>query len=130
MSRSLEAAIVIPCTLILITTGFARQIPILKELREEASSLVSISAEEVHPPSLYARTERERGRCRLEANPQKLLEAVRLAEDLIFYEKRTKELQPAPALPQLPGFPALPEPDTEEHGPPYREVPQIPPYTP
>lgn len=126
MSRSLEAALVIPCTLIMITGGLTRQIPILRELRAEARSLTAISADEVHPAALYKRRERERGRCSLQANPQKLLESARLFEDLLFYRKRSRELQPMQPLPEVPGFPLIEEGKAEASEPPFLQFPQLP----
>lgn len=130
MSRSIEAAVVLSISLLSSLSIVAYELPFLKAVQGEAKQLKVINDHQVESQDLYkikseTNPYREKAEATpyVSANPQKALEAIRLAEDLFKLQDRRQTeanlpldlpaLPPGQVLPELPGaptYPALPEP--------------------
>ncbi len=130
MSQSIEAAVVLSISLISSLSILAYEVPFLKAVQGEAKQLKVINEYQVKGQDLYMiKSEANSFRQQTEAtpyvsaNPQKALEAIRLAEDLFKLQdrRRTEDsapidlpaLPPGQILPELPGaptYPGLPNP--------------------
>ena len=105
MSQSLEAAIVLPTILILMAGSLAKEIPILKEIHREAVEGVELAEQNCHPKTLYELKD-SGSKPALEANPQKMIEGLRLAEHMLTLDKRRKREENI--IPENP-FPTMPD---------------------
>ncbi|MDO5033333.1 MAG: hypothetical protein Q4D97_00635 [Eubacteriales bacterium] len=138
MSNSLEAALVISVSLLSSLSILLYEVPFLRAVKGEAQQLKVINDYQVGSKDLYEiKSKQHPYRNKAEntpyvsANPQKSIEAIKLAEDLskLNNRRQSEALQPLdylplppgytlpelagapdyPGLPDLPGIPLLPE---------------------
>lgn len=146
MSRSIEAAVVLTISLLSSLSIVAYEVPFLKAVQGEAKQLKVINAYQAKSQDLYqVKTEINSFRQKSEAtpyvsaNPQKALEAIKLAEDLFHIKERRRTetnapidlpaLPPGQVLPNLPGaptYPALPSPSQYPGLPSPSQYPGLP----